>query len=360
MDRVTAHFVLLSALTLAYAAACDRSHPSPTSPTPPARTRRLELMAPRSLAPGATAQLRLVAHWSDGVDEDVTRTASFFSNDPDVLRVSSAGMVDALTRGEAVVSWHVEFSSGTHEIVVVPAGTYRVVGRVSVETEPSVAVGGALVESDGVPETFTDFSGQYRLYGVAAHGRLRISKTAYVTREIPLAISDHHTENIALTRSEPGAIVEALYQMTIEAGNECRGQIPEPLLTRRYAAAITQKESEIRVVLTGARFFPDFVGPSDTTTIPGFIYQPEGRLQLDLAWPTHCEGTEPDSRVVEIINDTTYLEISGSGQLLRTGDGFAGTFRGLYLTRISPLCGSPGVVTSSCGQNASYRVTLTR
>ena len=112
-------------------------------------------------------------------------------------------------------------------------------------------------------------------------------------------------------------------------------------------------------MLTGARFFPGFVGLSDTTVIPGFLYNPEGHLQLELAWPTHCEGTEPDSRVVEIINDTTYLEISGSGQLLRSSNGFAGTLRGLYLTRPSPLCGSP--TTSSCGgPTTSYRVTLTR
>ncbi len=357
MDRPTARFVVLSVLTLAYAGACDRSPTSATPPTPPPpNIRRLELIAPRSLAPGATFQLRLVAHWSNGVAEDVTRTAEFFSDRPDVLRVTSDGMVDALTRGEAFVAWLAESVSGSQEIVVVPDGTYRVVGRVYGESEPSVAVGDARVESDGVPPTFTDLSGQYRLYGVAGHGRLRISKTGYVAREIPLAISDHHTENVSLTMSEPRAIVEGLYQMTIEAAAECQGRIAEALLTRRYAAAITQKESEIRVVLTGARFFPGFVGPSDTTVIPGSIVGDQ--LQLALAWPTHCEGTEPDSRVVEFIDGATYLEIAGSGRLLGVGDGFAGTLRGLYLVRASPLCGS--ATTSSCGLNTSYRVTLTR
>jgi hypothetical protein len=354
MNRVKARFVALALVTLACAGACDRS---PTSATPPVpNTRRLELIAPRSLAPGATFQLRLIAHWSNGVAEDVTGTARFFSDRPDVLRVTSAGMVDALTRGEAVVAWYVESFSGSHEIVVVPEGTYRVVGRVYLETEPSVAVGGARVESDGVPEAFTDFSGQYRLYGVAHNGRLRISKTAYVTKEIQLAISDHHVENVSLA-SEPGGIVEGLYQMTIEAGAECQGRIPEPLLTRRYAAAITERESQIQIVLTGAHFFPGFVGPRETTVIPGFIDR--GEHQLELAWPTHCEGTEPDARVVEIIDDKTYLEISGSGRLLRTGDGFAGTLRGLYLLRASPLCGS--AATAICGgPTSSYRVNLTR
>jgi hypothetical protein len=361
MEKAKVRFVGLAVLTLACAAACDRA-PTLATPTPTARhIRAVELRAPRSLAPGATYQLRLIAQWSDGVAEDVTHTARFSSNQQDVLQVAGDGKVNALTRGEASVFWYTEPSNrhqGRHEIVVLPDGTYRVVGRVYLESEPSVAVGGARVESDGVPPAFTDLSGQYRLYGVARDGRLRISKEAYVAREIPLAISDHHTENIALTMSQPGALVEGLYQMTIDAGPECQGRIPDALLTRRYAAAITQRESEIRVELTGARFYNGFVGPvMDRTVIPGFVHD-ENRLQLTLAWPTHCEGTEPDSRVVEFINDTTYLEISGSGQLLRSGNGFAGTLRGLYLTRASPVCGS--ATTLSCGTNTSYRVTLTR
>jgi hypothetical protein len=361
MDRAKARLVVLSVVTLAYSGACDRSPTSATPPPPRATTaRQLELIAPRSLAPGGTYQLRLVARSSNGVVEDVTQTARFFSNQPDVLRVTEDGMANALTLGEARVACFAEAFSGSQEIVVVPDGTYRVVGRVYLESAPSVAVGGARIDSDGVPPTFTDLSGQYRLYGVSGNGRLRITKASYVAREISLAISDHHTEDVALTMSEPHAVVEGLYQMTIEAAAECRGRIADPLLTRRYAAAITQKESEIQVVLTGARFFPGFVGPSDRTMIPGVIFQPEGHLQLTLAWPTHCEGTEPDSRLVEIIDNTTYLEISGSGQLTRSGNGFAGTLRGLYLTRASPLCGSSGPTTSSCGTSTSYRVTLTR
>jgi hypothetical protein len=49
----------------------------------------------RVLAPGATQQLVVTAHFTDGTQEDVTRWAQYLSNDPDVAAVENGGRVEA-------------------------------------------------------------------------------------------------------------------------------------------------------------------------------------------------------------------------------------------------------------------------
>ena len=132
-------------------------------------------------------------------------------------------------------------------------------------------MGGARVESVGAPPAVTDLMGHFRLYGVNGSGRLRISKNVYITKEVALAISDHHTEDVFLATSEPRVDVAGSYQMIVDASGECRDRLPEALLTRRYQATITQQGAEIQVALRGARFFPAFLGPADATVIPGWV-----------------------------------------------------------------------------------------
>ncbi len=192
------------------------------------------------MAPGTTTQLRLMARRSDGTSEDITATAQFGSQSSDVIAVSPAGLATALTVGETAVAGQNNGTLTSHrEVVVVPNGTFRVVGQVVEEGTPGLPVGGVRVESDGLAPVSTDLAGRYRLYGVTGHARIRASKTGYITKELTLAISDHHTENVFLTLAGPRVDVAGTYQMTIEAGPECRGQIPDRVLTRRYGAAIT-------------------------------------------------------------------------------------------------------------------------
>ena len=339
-------------LTLASGAACDRA---PTAPGPPSVS-RLELIAPATLPPGATVQLRLISYLSDGSTQDITAGANFVAGSPEVVDVTRSGLATALAYGEGQVSGNNGTLWNSREIVVVPDGTYRVVGQV-IEESTGVPVGGAQVESVGapVPATLTDLTGQYRLYGVAGTGRLRISKQGYVTKELDLSITGHHTENVSLALAGPRVDVAGLYQMTFDAAAQCRGRIPDALLTRRYSAAVTQIGEDVRVVLSGAQFRGFDGPPTSSTIVPGRVDR--GTLSLVLAWPTHCERIEPDSRVMEVIDDATYLEISGAGTLVPTGDGFAGVFQGMVVVRPSFQCGSAS--TSDCFP-ASYRVTLTR
>ena len=114
-------------------------------------------------------------------------------------------------------------------------------------------VSGARIESNaGVTPVSTHFDGRYRIYGVAENSRLLASKGGYATKELTLALSDHHTENVGLAPVAPRPDVAGTYQLTIEASQGCRSWIPEPLITRRYTAEIRQSGASLRGSLSVA------------------------------------------------------------------------------------------------------------
>lgn len=345
-------FIALSLLTLTLAASCDRSRP--TTPSAPPDITAVELIAPRTLAPGATTPLRLIARRSDGTSEDITATAKFHSTTPDVFAVSPDGIATASKVGDTFVTGHNDRFSSTHEVVVVPAGTFRVVGRVVEKETPGLAVGGARVEADGgVPSASTDLVGQYRLYGVPGGARLRVSKIGYRTSEVTLAISDHHTQNVPLALAGLRVDIAGTYQLTIDASPDCRSRLPDALLTRRYAAAITQDGAAIRVVLSGARFAVGRFEGRSAVVISGRV-EPTG-VVLDLN-PPLAYYTDPT--LVEIVDTTTYLVIDGEARLSPAGPSLTGTLGGNFLVYPSnPVDGSVPL-QASC-RALSHRVTLT-
>ena len=76
-----------------------------------------------SLAPGASVQLWMVAHRTDGSQVDITSTGRFISQSPETIAVSPDGIATGLKLGEARVSGdNGQFSHG-REIVVVPPDT---------------------------------------------------------------------------------------------------------------------------------------------------------------------------------------------------------------------------------------------
>lgn len=344
-------FVVLSLLTLALAVSCDRIPTTPSTSLPPQpppdpAITRVELIAPGTLAPGETAQLRVVAHRSDGRTEDVTATASLHSSQPDVLAISPDAMTTALKLGESFVTATSKGYGNSQEIVVVPEGTFRVVGRVSEADTPSVALAEARVETDGgVPPVLTDSVGYFRFYGVRGNSRVRVTKPGYVATEVRLAIADHHTENIALALAAPRTDVSGTYHLTIEAPPACRTEVAEPLFTRRYAAQLTQNGAQIRGTLSGTHLAAGssaFYGRVEPTRVVlDFVYDPYERV----------------AGLLEIIDEATSLVISGMAQLTATDSGFAGGFSGSFLIFPSdPRSG--GQPRTHC--SGPSRVTLTR
>jgi hypothetical protein len=63
---------------------------------------RLEIL-PREIVfsrPGEEMQLKVLAHWSDGTVEEVTRLTRFRSNDDSVTAISETGLVECKNRGD--------------------------------------------------------------------------------------------------------------------------------------------------------------------------------------------------------------------------------------------------------------------
>jgi hypothetical protein len=352
MTKSAARVVALSLLTLTLTASCDRT--APTTPSAPPVIRAVELIAPRTLAPGATTQLRLIARRSDGSSEDITATATFHASTPGILALSPDGIATASRVGDTFVTGHNDRFSSTHEVVVVPDGTFRVVGRVVEEETPGLPVGGVRVETDGgMPSVSTDLEGNYRLYGVPGDARLRLSKSGYITREVMLAISDHHTRNVTLALAGPRVDIAGAYQLTIDASPDCRGRLPDALLTRRYAAAITQDGASMRVVLSGATFAIGRSGSRSDVVIFGRVDAAGVVLELDPL------GYYTEPTLVEIVDNTTWLVIDGEARLSPAGPGLTGTLGGSFFVYPSNPVGRGVPLQASCGV-LSHRLTLTR
>ena len=344
-----------TALAVGPLLSCNRS-PTGASRLPSARSgpafRGLELIAPSTLAPGTTTQVRLVARWTDGREQDVTASASFESRSPDIIAISPSGIATALMPGETIVIGLYERASGSRQIVVVPDGTFRVAGRVVEEERPGLPIAGAQVETDGsAPPVTTDSSGNYRLYGVPGQARIRVSKAGYVTKELGLSISNHHTQNVALALAVPRLDVSGAHQMTFEASPECRDQLPEAVRTRRYAAEITHDGALIGLVLSGSRFYPFPYTRTTTTIIGGWAGPASITLYL---FDENYDGGPP--MLLEIVDDSTHLAITGGIELWADGRGLVGTLDGEFRAFTQFDRRTPPF--ASC--RSMHRVTLSR
>jgi len=355
--QVPARTAIVAAVVAALAA-CDRSPATtptaPTAPNDPASITRVVVVSPPTLAPGATTQLGLNAVYSDGTTRDVTGAATFTGGPRDVIAISPTGAVTALKLGDAAVTGNQ--GSAARELVVVPDGTFRVVGRVIEEGTSGLPIGGARVEAEGGPVDITDLDGRYRLYGVPGGARLRISKPGYTPREVALAILGHHIENLALAVDGPRLDFAGQYQLTIDAAAECRSQLPENSRTRRYPAAVTQVGRDLRVVFTGARFAPHSGGEGEDFWVNGQVTDPGNVVELRLTETGSCESSE---MLVEKV-EQGYLEIGGVIELRPGGAGLVGTLRGLFQLIANRQCQGLEIAALGSCRSSSHRVTLTR
>jgi hypothetical protein len=184
-------------------ASCDKSptrpsvQPTGTPDAPPAVTVvRIEIIAPASIEPDASAQLTANAIKSDGSVENVTSQTQWTSTNARVLQVSSAGIVTAGERGEANLNARYQSRNATARMMVLPSGTFRLNGQVTDSGFPLEGVTVAVIGGTGEGLTaLTGTTGAYVLYGVAGQVRLHAKKEGYVNRIEEAQV----TENRALS-----------------------------------------------------------------------------------------------------------------------------------------------------------------
>lgn len=341
--------------------ACDKSPTGPT-PRPPAAPvpspvepviTGVEIVGPREVAPGETVQFSLVARLTDGASRNVTNEANWSPGWGQEVSIAAPGAVTGRARGHTYIEARFDRHYANRLVIVVPAGTYRLQGRVAEPDGPTVGVAGARVEvTTGAGAglfTFTDWWGGYWLYGVSGETSLRVTREGYQSATPTVVVADHLTFNVELPLIVPRADVSGIYTLTITAADHCRvgpgeGDLPEEIRVRTYTAAVRQEGPGLVVTLSGARFV------AGDAQIVGRV-EP-GRLVFDFNW---YDGEGP--YVVEQLTDSRLLVLDGIVVAAGPANRHAGTLSGTFR-----IFGAGGVWTTpiaGCSSN-SHQFVLSR
>jgi hypothetical protein len=342
---------------------------SKVGPSPPLLTvTAVTIAGPASVHPGNSAQFTAMLQLEDGTERAAT-SARWFSSSPAVLSIDTNTGVASTPFGffgEATLSVEVPLAAGltgqargSREILVMPDGTFRVVGAVTEADRERQGVPDAILEvrltedlsSRPVAGANTDATGRYRLYGVPAESYLHVRRGGYVPVTERIQIGSHTTRDFQLRVDGNVASFEGTYTMTVDAIN-CTGfslLVEAQYRLRTYAATIRQSGARLTVGLSGAPFHPGSDGFSGIATPTGAdvylrsFYDP-------YYYPSYPQ--QPD--VVELLADGTALEVSGEARLTGTPDRLSGTLGAIRQWQAPP----PGA--NFLGGCSQPRITLTR
>jgi hypothetical protein len=299
--------------------------PGPTGPLGPS----LQIEGPDVVPLGQTVQFRLIARLADGSQRDVTEAGTWTPGWGPAVTIEGPGQVHGSSPGENQIEARFEDHQDDKQVLVVPAGTYRLVGRVLEADVPSAGVVGATVEvssGTGAGRVFahTDTYGFYRLYGVAGPTTLRVSKEGYEAVDHTLVVEDNYQEQeITLRLRAPRVQVAGTYTLTIRAAQKCGvglgpDNLPQEVRVRTYAAVVQQDGPTLAVTLTSASLI------RGQTEFRGWV-EP-GRVVFDLVW----NGWEPHL-IEEQLPQSRLFRVDGVGVINPQTNGLAGRFGGTLL-----------------------------
>jgi hypothetical protein len=260
-------------------ASCDTGPTQPTtrpgtSVPQTAAVTRVEIVGPTSVEPGGSARLTANAIKSDGSVENVTSQAQWTSSNATVLKVESPGVFNAISRGEATINARFGSRSATAQIMVLPAGTFRLTGRISDGSLPLDGVTLTVIEGTGKGLTnVTDGSGAYALYGVAGRVTLHAKKGGFKNRIEEIDVGGNRELDFEMRFDGERGALTGTYTLQFEA-TPCIS-LPENTRKRTYTANVQQHGSRVTVKLGGADFivsngrgdhFAGSVGPDGKVT----------------------------------------------------------------------------------------------
>lgn len=302
----------------------------PTAPSAPAFA-GVEIIGPDTLAPGQTAQYSAAVRLSDGTikapspDTPVT----WRSSRPNVQVDRDTGLATAAGAGEAALTAEVATGGirrGTKEVVVVPEGTYRLVGVVSDAEYPELRIAAARVEvTPGSLVTTTGSDGTYRLYGVPPDAELSVSADGYLPVVRNLHLDRHGVEDVGLALPAPRLAISGPYTLAIDVDGPC-SQLSQEERHRTYDALVTQDAFRLDVVLTEPRFRLD--GSGKGNRFSGTVNSTGATFQLDSFSYYYYYYIFGYPHVAEVLSDNTILVIAGSATTTSSAGGLSGTLNG--------------------------------
>ena len=362
ITRIALSGLALSALTLA----CEQPATHlPSTPSGPS-VNTVEVIGPASIPPGQPAQFSASLRLADGT----VKTGSSGTNirwrtsNGSVLQVNQTGLVTPMAaQGDAFITAEIPIGSGvrtgTREVVVQPPGTFRLVGTVVEDGNPSFFVPDARVEvSSGSPFAISNSLGQYRLYGVPPVADIRVSANEYGTQTFPVQLSANTTKNFALplTGSRPTLNGNYTVSIDVQACGSGTG-LPADLMHRTYDAAVSQNGSNVDVKLLGGQFRTNSIAKGDHfsgTTINGGV-----RFNLDFyGYYDGYFGPADYPSVVERLGDGTYLSIAG--QVTANGTpitGLSGNFAFVGVDHWDSAFPGTAHWLGGCWQTVAFKLT---
>ena len=316
------------ALATGFLTACDKSPsgPGPLGEIPPYIV-NVEILGPQVIAPGETAELRLLAQLSDRSTRDVTNEARWRLDSREAISISTSGLMTGLKPGEARVTGAFEGRQGSTDVLVLPGGTYRLMGTVTDAAGPSEVVAGARVEvTTGIGAGIfaeTDVSGHYRLYGLSGETGLRLTKDGYEPAARTVVVAGHKAvHNLALWPVAARVRVSGNYTLTITVAEECgtglgEGRLPEEAgRVRTYEVAVQQTEWRLTIKVS-----------NPTTNYSLFYGKVEpGRVLFDLAW--YDDSGVPEPSIIEQLPSSNFLAVRGKANTTGSADRLEGTLQG--------------------------------
>jgi hypothetical protein len=326
--------VSIAAALAALLAACDKNPTRPSagrlpsgtpSPTPaPVTIVRIELAGPGSVNLGGTAQFTATAHQSDGTTRDVTSEAVWRSGNSSVLSVSSTGLASGHSNGETAVSASLQGRNGVRaDVIVVPAGTYRLTGSLK---EDGLQLSGVTIEIRTSTNEIRRLTanGIYKVYGVSGDTQVTVIKDGYESQTKRVDVTSHQSLDFDLVLSRPRADVSGRYTLTVTAADSC-ASLPEEARVRRYTAVVTQNGPRVSVTLEGAKFLTD--RSRTRNSFNGVIEPSRVTFQLAESYYYYYYYTYPD--VFEELTPTEYLSIGGLATTTAGATGLSGTLDGV-------------------------------
>ena len=322
---------LVVALGCGVIAACDGPEPladNPLAPTKQALIERLEVSGPDTFSPGQDVAFTLIAVMNNGTRPDVTTAAQWTSGNASVTSTQGRGRYRGNGSGDTQINARYGSLSASKEVVVIPAGTFRVSGRI-VESDTGFSISGARVEARNSagsgPATESDASGFFKLFGVTSNAEIVVARAGYVESTQRITIDKHATVNLTMNLSGPRPDVVGTYSVTLDLTG-CGAGFPLEYARRSYAASVRQEGQNIEVRFTEPAFAVNSV------TNRGNLLQ--GRLQgntLVLEARTfwyYYYGPSDYPYFVETLPDDTRLMLSGSATLTESNGNYSGKWNG--------------------------------
>ena len=288
---------------------------------------RVEINGPASIAPGQTASFSVIEYLSNGTSRALS-TATWSSSNPSLVQITSSGVATAQPRtGETTISVKTTRTAGK-DVLVLPAGTFRLVGTVTDAEQTSVTIPDAQVEvMGGGPTVTTNAVGGFRLYGVPADAGIRVTRDGYRPVEEHVQLTSHATRNFRMAVDSTARNLAGHYTLVVEAGTNCGSPaLANDLRRRSYDAIIVQDGAKLEVRLTEPRFVSSEFFPGDRFS--GAV-TPAG-ANFTVNWDYYSATTELSER----LPDGSMLLISGGATTTRTSSGLTGVFSG-YVAHVS-------------------------